>query len=241
VSRPTAYLPPKILARLEEKIHARLEEERLPRRPSGMVLGGKWTSARYPILRCSARICAMNALTVNFFFGVVMVVLLSQGPRLFVAARRFASSGSRPDLYFAVGLAPLIHLRQVDNAVPIPQPNMTKTATTARATMTSERRVSPGVKRLRKAANAETIRSAVLADQANGRAEARARIKANADVIDIPNVLGRASAPPQTPARRPIKGALNAQDEVGFAHFARVISNGPVECNSTIVSASTHR
>ena len=37
------------------------------------------------------------------------------------------------------------------------------------------------------------------------------------------------------------QGYAYARDGVGFAHFARVISNGPVECNSTIVSASTHR
>ena len=53
---------------------------------------------------------------------------------------------------------------------------MTKTTKTTCAPKTAERapRTTPGLKRLRKAANAETIRSAVLTDQANGRAEALA-------------------------------------------------------------------
>ena len=83
---------------------------------------------------------------------------------------------------------------------------MTKTAKTTRApkaTETTERRVTPGLRRLRKAANADTIREAVLADQQNGRAEALAKIEAEkADAIDLPAafVLGR---PAQTPADAP--------------------------------------
>ena len=68
---------------------------------------------------------------------------------------------------------------------------MTKTTTT-------ERRVTPGLLRLRKAANAEQIRTAVLDDQATGRAEALAKIEAEG-ATDLPaNFTLRPAA--QTPA-----------------------------------------
>ena len=56
---------------------------------------------------------------------------------------------------------------------------MTKTTKRApKTTETTERRVTPGMRRLRKSANAEVIRAAVLDDQQNGRAEALAKIEA---------------------------------------------------------------
>jgi hypothetical protein len=92
---------------------------------------------------------------------------------------------------------------------------MTKTTKTtpaakkaAAAPKTTER-ASPGLKRLRKSANAEAIREAVLTDQANGRAEAAARIAAapvpEAAEIDLPAgfAIGKASAAPETPAEAP--------------------------------------
>jgi hypothetical protein len=69
-------------------------------------------------------------------------------------------------------------------------------------TTTTTHRDGPGLKRLRAAPNAETIRAAVLADQQTGRAEALAKIEAekaaDAEAIDLPAnfVLGA----PQTAA-----------------------------------------
>jgi hypothetical protein len=71
------------------------------------------------------------------------------------------------------------------------------------------KRTTPELRRLRGSPAAETIRSAVLDDQRNGRAEALAKIEAeqaaDADAIDLPAtfVLGAARSGPLTPIRQP--------------------------------------
>jgi hypothetical protein len=72
-------------------------------------------------------------------------------------------------------------------------------------TKTTTRRDGPGLARLRKAANAETIRAAVLSNQETGRAEALAKIEAekaaDAEAIDLP--AGFTLGAPQTAADGP--------------------------------------
>ena len=95
-------------------------------------------------------------------------------------------------------------------------------------TTTATRRDGPGLRRLRANPNAETIRSAVLADQRNGRAEALARIEAekaaDPDAIDLPAafILGRAN-----PAAQPPADALHAFSAPGWARQCRKAAHGP--------------
>jgi hypothetical protein len=84
-----------------------------------------------------------------------------------------------------------------------------KNAKTA-AAKTSERRASPGMKRLRAAPNAETIREAVLDDQATGRAAVVAEIEA-AKATETPAKAPRARARPPRPPARPARAASAAK------------------------------
>ena len=77
---------------------------------------------------------------------------------------------------------------------------MTNTAKAPRAPKT-ERRVTPGLRRLRKSAAAETIRADVLADQQTGRRKARARIDAKA--AQTPKDGRRARPAPEPRKARP--------------------------------------
>ncbi len=74
---------------------------------------------------------------------------------------------------------------------------MTKTAKTAPK---KAARTSPGLRRLRKAPNAETIREAVLEDQATGRAAVVAEVEA-AKATETPAKAPRARRAPQGPGR----------------------------------------
>jgi hypothetical protein len=100
------------------------------------------------------------------------------------------------------------------------------------------KRTTPGLRRLRSSPNAETIRSAVLADQEKGRAEALAKIAAGkaeaADAIDLPAafVLGRAaqtaadadSAAPGPSAQPPAAMAVSAPCRPAMPRAERLAS-----------------
>jgi hypothetical protein len=83
-------------------------------------------------------------------------------------------------------------------------------------------RTTPGLARLRKAANAEAIRAAVLADQTNGRADARAKIAAE-KAAQTPADAPAPAAAPSAPAH-PAKPATARP-----ARFARGVSVPPTD------------
>ena len=107
-------------------------------------------------------------------------------------------------------------------------------------TKTTTRRDGPGLKRLRASPAAETIRSAVLDDQRNGRAEALARIEAEkveaAAFATAPSSPSRPAPGWRPPHRRNIpwrqlpRHALNHEPLVDIA--GRLPCDSPPPCRA---------